>query len=349
MNAKFRRIRTLALAGAVLTATIGVNLAPQAPAATPPTPPPPTAFSFAGGGDMGWSPEAAGTIKAIGAAGVDFSLHFGDMAYDQIYPESAWCDFIKDPQNGVGPDFPYEIVAGGHDLGSGPGPAAQYRTVLDKYLPCLPDRMGSTGTYGKEYYFDHPAAAPLMRVIMVSPSITMPDGTKYDYSPGTAHYQWVSDAIDGARAAGIPVIYVRMGLRPGDPEVSPRNRAMVNAVRSGMFTEGAPGAEIHDDIAPQQGDVVVTKRRGSAFSGSDLDLVLRARDIDSLVLTGIATSAVVLSTLWHAVDLDFGLTVLADACLDTDPEVHTMLTEKLFPQWADVVAVEDWLKAIAPR
>lgn len=94
---------------------------------------------------------------------------------------------------------------------------------------------------------------------------------------------------------------------------------------------------------------MVTKRRGSAFSGSDLDLVLRARDIDSLVLTGIATSAVVLSTLWHAIDLDFGLTVLADACLDTDPEVHQFLTEKLFPRWADVVAVEDWLTAIAPQ
>ena len=40
---------------------------------------------------------------------------------------------------------------------------------------------------------------------------------------------------------------------------------------------------------------------------------------------------------------------LADACLDTDPEVHRMLTEKLFPQWADVLAVADWLKAIAPR
>lgn len=77
--------------------------------------------------------------------------------------------------------------------------------------------------------------------------------------------------------------------------------------------------------------------------------VSRARDIDSLVLTGIATSAVVLSTLWHAIDLDFGLTVLADGCLDTDPEVHRMLTEKQFPQWADVVAVEDWLTAIAPH
>jgi hypothetical protein len=211
VNATFsRRFRTLVLTGALLAVAVGLSEVPGAPAATTPTPPPPTAFSFAGGGDMGYSPDAAATIKGIAAAGVDFSLHFGDMAYDQIYPESAWCDFIKDPQNGVGPDFPYEIVAGGHDLGTGPGPAAQYRTLIDNYTPCVPDRMGSTGTYGKEYYFDHPAGAPLLRVIMISPSLTMPDGTTYDYSPGTPHWQWLSDAIDGARAAGIRWVAVGM-------------------------------------------------------------------------------------------------------------------------------------------
>ncbi|WP_327351038.1 cysteine hydrolase family protein [Streptomyces sp. NBC_01304] len=166
---------------------------------------------------------------------------------------------------------------------------------------------------------------------------------------GSGYLTRLRRAIDGARAAGIPVIYVVMTLRPGDAAAGPRNKVLANVLRAGLFREGAPGTEIHDEVAPQERDIVVTKRRGSAFSGSDLDLVLRARDIDSLVLTGIATSAVVLSTLWHAVDLDFGLTVLADACLDTDPEVHTMLTEKLFPQWADVLAVEDWVKAIGPH
>ncbi|MGW6543354.1 cysteine hydrolase family protein [Streptomyces massasporeus] len=166
---------------------------------------------------------------------------------------------------------------------------------------------------------------------------------------GSGYLPRLRRAIDGARAAGIVVIYVKMALRPGGCEVSPRNKVITNAVRAGLFAEGAAGTEIHHDVAPQADDVVITKRRGSAFSGSDLDLALRARDIDSLVLTGIATSAVVLSTLWHAIDLDFGLTVLADACLDTDPEVHTMLTERLFPQWADVLTVEEWLKVIAAR
>lgn len=95
--------------------------------------------------------------------------------------------------------------------------------------------------------------------------------------------------------------------------------------------------------------MVVTKRRASAFSGSDLDVVLRARGIDSLVLTGIATSAVVLSTLCRANDPDFGLTVLSDACLDTDPQVHRVLIERLFPQWAEVVGVDGWVKSVAAR
>ena len=66
-------------------------------------------------------------------------------------------------------------------------------------------------------------------------------------------------------------------------------------------------------------------------------------------LAGIATSGVVLHTLCHANDLDFALTVLKDVCLDLDPEVHRVLTEKLFPQWAETVSVEDWLKSLPPR
>jgi nicotinamidase-related amidase len=153
-------------------------------------------------------------------------------------------------------------------------------------------------------------------------------------------------AIDAARAAGVPVIYVVIGFRTGHPEISARNRTFSAITRSGRFVEGDPDARIHPDVAPRSGDIVVTKRRVSAFSGSDLDVVLRAGDIDSLVLTGIATSGVVLSTLRQAADMDFGLTVLGDGCLDADPEVHRVLTEKVFPRQADVVTVDGWVTAI---
>jgi nicotinamidase-related amidase len=153
-------------------------------------------------------------------------------------------------------------------------------------------------------------------------------------------------AIDAAHAAGVPVIYVVVGFRTGHPEISARNKAFSAIPGSLGLADGDPNAEIHPDVAAGPGDVVVTKKRVSAFAGSDLDIVLRAGDIDSLVLTGLATSGVVLSTLRQAADLDFGLTVLADGCLDADPEVHRVLTEKVFPRQADVVTVDEWVTAI---
>jgi nicotinamidase-related amidase len=87
----------------------------------------------------------------------------------------------------------------------------------------------------------------------------------------------------------------------------------------------------------------------SAFSGSDLDVVLRSLGVDSLVLSGIATSGVVLSTLRQAADLDYRLTVLTDGCTDRDPEVHRVLMEKVFPRQASVVSVAEWADAQIDR
>lgn len=133
-----------------------------------------------------------------------------------------------------------------------------------------------------------------------------------------------------------------VGFRPGYPEVSARNKIFGALARNSGTAGDERAMQIHPEVAPEPGDTLVTKRRVSAFAGSDLDLVLRAGGIEHLVLTGIATSGVVLSTLRQAADLDFGLTVLADACLDADPEVHRVLTEKVFPRQADVLTVADW-------
>ncbi|MFD3733732.1 cysteine hydrolase family protein [Streptomyces sp. NPDC058632] len=149
-------------------------------------------------------------------------------------------------------------------------------------------------------------------------------------------------AVEAARAKGMPVIHAVVGFRPGAPEVHPRNR---------MFggLAGRPGGpadqeanRIHEAVTPRPQDVVVTKRRVSAFAGSDLDMVLRAAGVEHLVLSGLATSGVVLSTLRQAADLDYGLTVLSDACQDADAEVHRVLTEKVFPHQADVMTVAQW-------
>jgi nicotinamidase-related amidase len=161
---------------------------------------------------------------------------------------------------------------------------------------------------------------------------------------GPEYLTRVGQAIAAARAAGLPVVYVVVGFRPGHPEISDRNAIFSTMIGTDRFVTDDEGSEIHPAVAPEAGDVVVTKRRVSAFAGSDLDVVLRSLEVDSLVLTGIATSGVVLSTLRQAADLDFRLTVLSDACLDADPEVHRVLTEKVFPRQATVVTVDEWAK-----
>jgi nicotinamidase-related amidase len=163
-----------------------------------------------------------------------------------------------------------------------------------------------------------------------------------DRYPDPAYLPRLREAIGAGRAGGLPVIYAVVGFRPGYPEISTRNKMFGPLARAGRAVGSDRATEIHPEVAPEPGDILVTKRRVSAFAGSDLDMVLRAGDIDHLVLTGIATSGVVLSTLRQAADLDLGLTVLADGCLDADPEVHRVLTEKVFPMQADVTTVADW-------
>lgn len=150
-------------------------------------------------------------------------------------------------------------------------------------------------------------------------------------------------ATAAARAAGIHVVYVRVAFRSGGAEISPRNRSF-SALPTGMaLGVDDPATQIHPAVAPQPDDIVVVKKRVSAFTGSDLGVVLRSLDVSSLVLTGIATSGVVLSTLRQAADLDFELTVLHDGCADADPEVHRVLMDKVFPRQASVITAEEWV------
>jgi nicotinamidase-related amidase len=162
---------------------------------------------------------------------------------------------------------------------------------------------------------------------------------------GDAVLEPAARAIAAAREAGLPVIYVRVAFRPGHPEVSPRNRSFA-ALRDGARLTDEASTAVHAAVAPQAGEVVVTKRRVSAFAGSDLDVVLRAGDVETLVLCGIATSGVVLSTLRAAADLDYGLVVLRDACADGDPEVHRVLLDKVFPRQAEVLEVAAWAEQV---
>ena len=153
-------------------------------------------------------------------------------------------------------------------------------------------------------------------------------------------------AIDAARAASVRVIYVVVGFRNDYAEVSPNNRGFSAIAQTGAYSDGDDNRRVHPDITPQPGDIVVTKKRVSAFAGSDLDMVLRAQQIDHLVISGISTSGVVLSTMRQAADLDFRLTVLADGCADGDAEVHRVLIDKVFARQGEVVTIGEWIDGL---
>ena len=153
----------------------------------------------------------------------------------------------------------------------------------------------------------------------------------------------LTTAIAAARAAGIPVIYIVVGFRKGSPEISPANKSFSAFKQNPAVMAGLEEPlTVHASVVPRPGEIVVTKRRISAFTGSDLEVVLRAQGIRHMVLTGISTSGVVLSTLREAADKDYELTVLSDGCADADAEVHQLLLGKIFPRQADVMTVKDW-------
>jgi nicotinamidase-related amidase len=135
-------------------------------------------------------------------------------------------------------------------------------------------------------------------------------------------------AIESARRLGISVIHIQVGFRPNLPEISPRNillNAIKTSVKHQQLFEGPAGA-IHPAVAPEGDDIVVTKHRVSAFIGTDLEMILRAKEIDTLILFGIATSGVVLSTLLHAADTDYRLVVIKDCCADLDFAIFPLIS-----------------------
>jgi len=148
-------------------------------------------------------------------------------------------------------------------------------------------------------------------------------------------------AIASARAAELPVIYIVLNFRPGFPEVSASNKLFSGLKQMFENHDLSLFSSIHEKIAPINGDVIVQKKRISAFTGSDLEIVLRALEIKELILAGIATSGVVLSTFREAIDKDYTVTVVSDCCADRDSEVHNVLMNKIFSAHGSVILSSD--------
>ena len=122
-----------------------------------------------------------------------------------------------------------------------------------------------------------------------------------------------------------------MDLSPGgsaDKPIKPR------------FFKGSPDAEIAAELAPGPGDVVVRKNRWSSFFQTNLDLQLRVRAIDTIVLAGGSTDVGIASTMFAARDLDYGIVVVRDACYSSRGNNHDFFMERVFPRMGRVMTVD---------
>ena len=132
-----------------------------------------------------------------------------------------------------------------------------------------------------------------------------------------------SGVLDKARSVKIPIIFIEV-------------------VRG----ERTPENALYDGFTPKPGEQLLTKHRTGPWTTTNLDEILKKQGIETLVLMGVNTSRVVLTTVCFAADMDYKLNVLSDGCADADMELHNFLIEKIFPRSATVIASEKFLQLL---
>ncbi|MFB9907807.1 cysteine hydrolase family protein [Allokutzneria oryzae] len=155
---------------------------------------------------------------------------------------------------------------------------------------------------------------------------------------GGALLDRVEAAIADVRASGGTVAYVRVGFTETDWDAIPAtNKSFAPVAQHRLMHHEDPAFAIHERLAPQEGDITVRKIRYGGMSTTDLDQRLRERGITTLVVSGVSTSGVVLSTVLDAADRDYLLHVLSDGVADPDAEAHNVLLQHVFPTRATVI------------
>jgi nicotinamidase-related amidase len=160
----------------------------------------------------------------------------------------------------------------------------------------------------------------------------------------------------GARVAGITTFYPIGQHAPGgtdsverltdtDMELRPRREA--DKPIKPPFYKGSWETQIADELRPLDTDVIVPKNRWSSFFQTNLDLQLRVRDIDTIVIAGGSTDVGIASTVFSARDLDYGIVVVSDACYSARGNNSEFFMERVFPRMGRVMTVENAVALMA--
>lgn len=128
--------------------------------------------------------------------------------------------------------------------------------------------------------------------------------------------------LDAARQQDLLIGFVRLGFREGYPEIPPRPGRFSRARDSNVFRLDSWGTAIHDAVTPRKGEFDVVKHRVSPFFGTSLEVMLRARGIRRLIVSGVSTNAVVQAAVREGSDRDFAMVVVEDCCAAASANEH---------------------------
>ncbi len=156
-------------------------------------------------------------------------------------------------------------------------------------------------------------------------------------------------AIEKARAAGATVIHAPISFAEGYGEISAHPYGILaGVVESNAFVKGSWGAEIIDDVAPQEGDIVVEGKRGlDAFASTNLDFILRSKGLRNIALGGFLTNCCVESTMRSAYERGFNVFTLTDCLAATSQEEHDNAITKDYPMFSHPVTSAEFLDSLA--
>ncbi|MBI3967030.1 MAG: cysteine hydrolase [Chloroflexi bacterium] len=144
--------------------------------------------------------------------------------------------------------------------------------------------------------------------------------------------------IAAARAAGVPVIYVHVAFEADYSDLIPKVPLFSGLPQAGALIEGTWGTEIHDELKPQPGDLVVRKRQVNPFIGTPLDQYLRKLGAERVILAGCATNFVVEASCRHAADLGFEVAIASDCCSSLSDEAHDFTITNILPMLSNQIA-----------
>ena len=171
---------------------------------------------------------------------------------------------------------------------------------------------------------------------------------------------WIQNAVrlgKAARAAGLPVFFAKGNHRPDNAttallltdtnnSLTPWPNGEVTKTKMHVIA-GDRSSDVLADLEPQSDDYYIVKYRWSAFHQTYLDLALRTRGIDTVIISGGSTDVGVTSTLYSGRDLDYNMVVASDACgTSHDPRAHDMLMELVFPRMSRVRTTDEIIAMI---